>query len=149
MHRGINHMTPEKTTRRKKNPSPVLVAECVDCHKDFEVSTDGSTSSMFESKWFQFPDGLYKLSSFDCPYCGRRHIVQVDTEFTERKLKKIAKIIASGRKSGVKQMQRDLDRARKIAAGNVSGCNFFDPDTGLNYDVELVTEEECNVRRVG
>ncbi len=145
---GINHMTPEKTSRRKKNPNPAFRAKCIDCGNEIWVSLDSSTSSTFESKWFQFDSGLYKFSYFDCPYCRRRHLVQVDDEFSSSKADRLVQALNSKKDvSVIKKLLRDLDRARKKALGKIDGESYFDPDSGLSHIVELVSEEECNVVR--
>ena len=145
---GISHMTRFKSTVRKKNPKPSIIAKCVDCQSEIEVSVDGSTSSQYVSKWVQIEDDLFKFSFFDCPECGRRHLVQVDSEVSEKYLSKLVEAMKHRQLSRVQKLQRYLDLARKAARGKVEGKHYFDPDSGLDYIIEFVEEDDCVVRRI-
>lgn len=54
-----------------------FLAECEDCHKKFSV-----TRGILHNKQYEVKGQSITLTYYDCPDCGRRHFVQIDSNYT-------------------------------------------------------------------
>ena len=55
-----------------------LMFECKDCKKKFPVTQDQAPNSLSHKKEFISDGQSIFLTYYDCPYCGKRHFVQID-----------------------------------------------------------------------
>lgn len=142
---GINRLSKYAKTRRKNRPKPVFLARCLDCKSTFDVSKDGSTSSVLESKWIQVGEDIFFFKLFDCPYCKRRHVLEIDSVETKEMLDKLASA-EDEQSARCKKQQKDLALTRKAIATKLDGVIYLDPDSRLYYNFELAKEKDCVVK---
>ena len=55
-----------------------LMFECKDCKKKFPVTQDQAPNSLSHKKEFISDGQMILLTYYECPYCGKRHFVQID-----------------------------------------------------------------------
>ena len=55
-----------------------LMFECEDCKQKFPVTQDQAPNSLTHKKEYKSNGQSIFLTYYDCPYCGKRHFVQID-----------------------------------------------------------------------
>ena len=63
-----------------------LMFECEDCKQKFPIAQDHAPNSITHKKEFNVNGQSIFLTYYDCPYCGRRHFVQIDDEVSLQEL---------------------------------------------------------------
>lgn len=66
-----------------------LMVECEDCKKKFSVSSNAAPNSITHKKEFKINGQSIFLTYYDCPYCGRRHFVQIDDSNSMQELARV------------------------------------------------------------
>lgn len=67
-----------------------MLVECQNCGKRFEVSSGNEVVQ--HKKEFKANEQSIFLTYYDCPECGRRHYVQIDTVQTLQELKEVERM---------------------------------------------------------
>lgn len=84
---------------------------CEDCNERFTV-----TPSMLDTtRYANFGEIIYVMS-YDCPKCGRKHMVQADTDYTKKLLEnceKSMRIVTLQRAYGGTPKKKDVKRFEK------------------------------------
>ena len=76
------------TTDRK---TMSLLVECEYCKQKFSVTQDQAPNSLTHKKEYKLNGKSIFLTYYDCPYCGRRHYVQIDDAISLNKLKEVSR----------------------------------------------------------
>lgn len=96
-----------------KNGFAVLV-ECQNCSKKFEVSSKSENVHYKEA--FKVNGQTIYLTYYDCPECGRRHFVQIDSDYTLDVLRSVTKQfakLAAAKKQDKAVPQKQLDKFKR------------------------------------
>jgi DNA-directed RNA polymerase subunit RPC12/RpoP len=91
-----------------------LLVECQDCGKKFEVSSKDEIIQ--HKKEFKVNEQSIFLTYYDCPDCGRRHCVQVDTIQTLQELKEVERMfikLSVAKKKGKQPPQSQSAKFKK------------------------------------
>lgn len=88
-----------------------ILAECQDCGKKFEVS-----SETIRQREFKVNEQSIFITYYDCLDCGRRHCVQIDTIQTLQELKEVERMfikLSVAKKKGKQPPQSQSARFKK------------------------------------
>lgn len=67
-----------------------LLVECEECKHKFEITANDAANSLSSKKEYEVDGESVFLTYHNCPYCGKRHCVQVDDRRSLRELKEVA-----------------------------------------------------------
>lgn len=96
-----------------------LMFECEVCKKIFPVSNEQTPNSLTHKKEYIINNKKIFLTYYDCPYCGKRHFVQIDDENSLQQLTKVKKqfisFAAMRKKDKIisKRQSEDFKKARQ------------------------------------
>lgn len=121
-----------------------ILVECQDCGKKFEVSSKDKIVQ--HKKEFKVNEQSIFITYYDCPDCGRRHCVQIDTEETLLELQKVegqlTRLFSKRGKSTPQKQSESFKEARKHLADSrnrlmkrYTGKLIHDSET--DTDIEL------------
>lgn len=120
-----------------------ILVECRYCSKKFEVSSGNEVVQ--HKKEFKANEQSIFLTYYDCPECGRRHYVQIDTVQTLQELKEVERMfikLSVTKKKGKQPPQSQsakFKKAREHLAQNRT--NLMKQFTGkLVHDSETDTD---------
>lgn len=91
-----------------------MLVECQDCGKRFEVSSGNEVVQ--HKKEFKANEQSIFLTYYDCPECGRRHYVQIDTVQTLQELKEVERMfikLSVAKKKGKQPPQSQSAKFKK------------------------------------
>ena len=91
-----------------------ILVECQDCRKKFEVSSGNEVVQ--HKKEFKANEQSIFLTYYDCPECGRRHYVQIDTVQTLQELKEVERMfikLSTAKKKGKQPPQSQSAKFKK------------------------------------
>lgn len=91
-----------------------ILVECQDCNKKFEVSSGNEVVQ--HKKEFKVNGQSIFLTYYDCPECGRRHYVQIDTVATLQELKEVERMfikLSVAKKKGKQPPQNQSAKFKK------------------------------------
>lgn len=127
-----------------------LMFECEDCKQKFPVTQDQASNSLTHKKEYKSNGQSIFLTYYDCPYCGKRHFVQIDDAASLNKLKEVSRQfvkLAVLKKRGKEIPQKQSAKFKK-ARQNLSDyrMNLMKEYTGkLLHDSE--TDSDFVLRR--
>ena len=91
-----------------------ILVECQDCRKKFEVSSGNEV--VHHKKEFKANEQSIFLTYYDCPECGRRHYVQIDTTQTLQELREVERMfvkLSVAKKKGKQPPQSQSAKFKK------------------------------------
>lgn len=91
-----------------------ILVECRYCSKKFEVSNGDEVVQ--HKKEFKANEQSIFLTYYDCPECGRRHYVQIDTVQTLQELKEVGRMfikLSVSKKKGKQPPQSQSAKFKK------------------------------------
>lgn len=124
-----------------------LLVECEDCKEKFSISAEAAPNSLTNKKEFKVNGQSIFLTYYDCPYCGKRHFVQIDDATSLNKLKEVSRQfvkLAVAKKKGKEIPQKQSAKFKK-ARQNLSDyrMNLMKEYTGkLLHDNETDSDFE-------
>lgn len=93
-----------------------LLVECEECKHKFEITADEAANSLSNKKEFKVDGESVFLTYYDCPFCGKRHCVQIDDKKSLDDLKEVSfqftKLFLT-RKEGKAISQKQLAKFKK------------------------------------
>lgn len=122
-----------------------LLVECEDCKEKFRIASGNAVNAVTHKKKFNVNGQSIYLTYYDCPKCGRRHLVQIDSNYTLDILKSVtkqfAKLSAMKRQGKhIPQKQSDkFKRARQHLAE--SRTNLMKKYTGVSVHDEATDSD--------
>ena len=122
-----------------------LLVECEDCKEKFRIASGTAVNAVTHKKKFNVNGQSVFLTYYDCPKCGRRHFVQIDSYYTLDILKNVtkqfAKLSATKRQGKhITQKQSDkFKRARQHLAE--SRTNLMKKYTGVSVHDEATDSD--------
>lgn len=93
-----------------------LMFECKDCKKKFPVTQDQAPNSLSHKKEFISDGKIIFLTYYDCPYCDKRHFVQIDDTNSLQELAKVTnefKSLMIKRQTGKTISKKQSDKFKK------------------------------------
>ena len=93
-----------------------LMFECEDCKKKFPVGQDKAPNSLTHKREFKSNGQSIFLTYYDCPYCGKRHFVQIDDVSSLQELVRVTnefRSLMSARQKGKSISQKKSDKFKK------------------------------------
>ena len=93
-----------------------LMFECKDCKKKFPVIQDQAPNSLSHKKEFISDGQMIFLTYYECPYCGKRHFVQIDDSNSLQELAKVTnefKSLMIKRQTGKTISKKQSDKFKK------------------------------------
>ena len=93
-----------------------LIFECKDCKKKFPVTQDQAPNSLTHKKEFTSNGQSIFLTYYDCPYCGKRHFVQIDDTSSLQELVRVTnefKSLMIKRQKGKTVSKKQSDKFKK------------------------------------
>lgn len=93
-----------------------LMFECEDCKKKFPVKQDQGPNSLEHKKEFISNGQSIFLTYYDCPFCHKRHFVQIDDASSLQELTRITtefRALMVKRKKGKNISQKQSDKFKK------------------------------------
>lgn len=128
-----------------ENNKMMLMVECEDCHHKFGVGQEAAPNDIQHKRKYEVNGQSIYLTYYDCPKCGRRHFVQIDSNYTLDILKNVtkqfAKLSAMKRQGKhIPQKQSDkFKRARQHLAE--SRTNLMKKYTGVSVHDEATDSD--------
>lgn len=128
-----------------ENNKMMLMVECEDCYHKFGVGQEAAPNDIQHKRKYEVNGQSIYLTYYDCPKCGRRHFVQIDSNYTLDILKNVtkqfAKLSAMKRQGKhIPQKQSDkFKRARQHLAE--SRTNLMKKYTGVSVHDEATDSD--------
>lgn len=122
-----------------------LMFECEDCKQKFPITQGQASNSLTYKKEFKLNGQSIFLTYYDCPYCSKRHFVQIDDVSSLQELVRVInefKFLAAKRQKGKIISKKQSDKFKK-ARQHLSDyrMNLMKEYTGkLVHDNETETE---------
>lgn len=123
----------------------MLMVECEDCQHKFGVGQEAAPNDIQHKRKYEVNGQSIYLTYYDCPKCGRRHFVQIDSNYTLDMLKNVTKQFAKlsvMKRQGkhIPQKQSDkFKRARQHLAE--SRTNLMKKYTGVSVHDEATDSD--------
>lgn len=67
----------------------LLMFECEACKKSFPISQEQAPNSLKHKREYQVNGQSIFLTYYDCPFCGKRHLVQIDDKSSLQELERV------------------------------------------------------------
>ena len=93
-----------------------LMFECEDCKQKFPVTQDQASNSLTHKKEYKSNGQSIFLTYYDCPYCGKRHFVQIDDTSSMQELVRVTnefKSLMVKRQKGKTISKKQSDKFKK------------------------------------
>lgn len=125
-----------------------LKRKCTECGDEFFIIKGAPSkedkqfkTELHQGEWM-INGKLYYLTYFDCPFCGKRHFVQIDDEKSKKKLESVVKHLAlassgKGRYSAYSRVKNNLAKYRDGLEKSTSGSVLKNELTGDIYTLEF------------
>ncbi len=127
-----------------------LLVQCEDCKKRFRIGEECAPNSLNHKKEYKVNGQSIFLTYYDCPNCGRRHFVQIDSLDTLNELKDITKqftklsIIKKEGKEVSKKQSARFKKAREHLSQNrielmkkYTGKLIHDNETDSDFELRF------------
>ena len=93
-----------------------LIFECEDCKQKFPITQDKASNSLTHKKEYKSNGQSIFLTYYDCPYCGKRHFVQIDDTSSMQELVRVTnefKSLMVKRQKGKTISKKQSDKFKK------------------------------------
>ena len=128
-----------------ENKGLTLLVECEACKKKFSISAEAAPNNLTNKKEFKVNGQSIFLTYYDCPYCGKRHFVQIDDTSSLQELVRVTnefkslmvkrqkgKSISRKQSEQFKKSRQHLSDYRTNLMKNFTGKVVYD-ETGCAY----------------
>ena len=126
-----------------------LMFECEDCKQKFLVTQDKAPNSLTHKKEYKSNGQSIFLTYYECPYCGKRHFVQIDDTSSLQELVRVTnefkslmikrqkdKVISKKQSDKFKKSRQHLSDYRMNLMKEFTGKIAVD-ETGAEYTLRF------------
>ena len=126
-----------------------LMFECEDCKQKFLVTQDKAPNSLTHKKEYKSNGQSIFLTYYECPYCGKRHFVQIDDTSSLQELVRVTnefkslmikrqkdKVISKKQSDKFKKSRQHLSDYRMNLMKEFTGKIAID-ETGAEYTLRF------------
>lgn len=127
-----------------------FLAKCEECGQGFEVTPQILKNKKFDFKEENTEGKSIWITYYDCPNCGKTHMVQVDDEKSKQMLTKVSIMFAQltvakrkGKKISKKtsgkfeKARNDLSSYRKALMKELTGKHVYDDEAGCFWELRF------------
>lgn len=129
-----------------ENNKMQLMVECEVCNQKFAIGSEQAPNSLTNKKEIKINRQSIFLTYYDCPFCSKRHFVQIDDANSLSILRDVTKQLAkltNKRKKGeeipekqsikFKKTRENLSNYRMKLMKKYTDESYIDQETGVKY----------------